>query len=50
VGEDSFDPRRIDGFVNAMLADRRGYLGLAGAIRLEWAPHLRKEQRLLLNR
>jgi uncharacterized protein len=48
--EDGFDPRRTDGFVDAMLAALRGYLRFADASRLEWPPHLRKEKRLFLIR
>jgi hypothetical protein len=44
--EDGFEPRRVDGFVDAMLAALRAYLGFAGASRLEWAPHLDQERRL----
>jgi uncharacterized protein len=48
--EESFEPRRADGFVDAMRAALRAYLRFAGAGRLEWAPHLRKERRLFLVR
>jgi uncharacterized protein YcaQ len=44
--EDGFDPRRADGFVEAMREAFRAYLGFAGATRLEWAEHLGKERRL----
>jgi uncharacterized protein YcaQ len=44
--EDWFTPRRADGFVDAMRAALRAYLGFAGASRLEWASHLGKEKRL----
>src|SRR5437763_7484320 len=37
--EDGFDPRRVDGFVDAMRAAMRAYLRFAGTSRLEWAPH-----------
>jgi hypothetical protein len=46
--EDGFDPRRADGFVEAMRAALRAYLGFAGATRIEWAKHLGKEKRLFL--
>jgi uncharacterized protein len=46
--EDRFDPRRVEGFVDAMRAALRAYLRFAGASRLEWAPHLERERRLLL--
>ena len=48
--EAGFDPRRADGFVEAMRAALRDYLRFAGATRLEWAPHLGREQRLFLTR
>jgi uncharacterized protein YcaQ len=46
--EDSVDPRRVEGFVDAMQAALRAYLHFAGARRLEWAPHLGNERRLFL--
>ncbi len=48
--EDGFDPRRTDGFVDAMLAALRAYLHFADASSLEWAPHLPKEKRLFRTR
>jgi uncharacterized protein YcaQ len=48
--EDGFDPRRADGFVEAMRGALRAYLGFARATRIEWAPHLGKEKRLFLAR
>ena len=48
--EDGFAPRRADGFVDAMRAALGAYLRFAGASRLEWAPHLGREGRLLLAR
>jgi uncharacterized protein YcaQ len=45
--EEGFEPRRADGFVEAMRDALGAYLGFADADRLEWAPHLRKEKRLL---
>ena len=45
--EDDFAPRRADGFVDAMRDALRAYLAFAGASRIEWAPHLAKEKRLL---
>jgi uncharacterized protein YcaQ len=48
--EDGFDPRKADGFVDAMRAALRAYLGFAGATRIEWAAHLGKEKRLFLTR
>jgi uncharacterized protein len=44
--EDGFDPKRADGFVEAMRGALRAYLRFAGANRLEWAPHLAREKRL----
>jgi uncharacterized protein len=48
--EDGFEPRQADGFVDAMRAALRAYLGFAGAGRIEWAPQLTKEKRLFLTR
>jgi uncharacterized protein YcaQ len=48
--EAGFDPRKAEGFVDAMRAALRAYLGFAGATRIEWAPHLGKEKRLFLTR
>jgi uncharacterized protein YcaQ len=48
--EKGFAPRKVDGFVDAMRAALRAYLGFAGADRLEWAPHLRTAKRLFLTR
>jgi uncharacterized protein len=48
--EDGFEPRRADGFVDAMRDALRAYLRFAGAGRLEWAPHLTTEKRLFLAR
>jgi uncharacterized protein len=48
--EDGFAPHRADGFPGAMRDALRAYLRFAGADRLEWAPHLATEQRLLLAR
>jgi len=48
--EDGFDPRRADGFVDAMRMALRAYLGFAGATRIDWAPLLGKEKRLFLTR
>ncbi|MDQ3876207.1 MAG: winged helix DNA-binding domain-containing protein [Actinomycetota bacterium] len=46
--EDGFDPRRAQGFVDAMRAALRAYLRFARASRLEWAQHLGLERRLFL--
>ena len=48
--EDGFDPRRAEGFVEAMRASLHDYLGFAQARRIDWAPHLGKEKRLFLTR
>jgi uncharacterized protein YcaQ len=48
--EDGFEPRRSEGFVDAMRDALRAYLRFAGASRIEWAPHLGKERRLFLAR
>jgi uncharacterized protein YcaQ len=48
--EDGFQPRRADGFVDAMRDALRAYLRFAGATRLEWAPHLGAERRLFPTR
>jgi uncharacterized protein len=44
--EEGFDPRRTEGFVEAMRDALEAYLRFAGAPRLEWAGHLAKEKRL----
>jgi uncharacterized protein YcaQ len=44
--EDGFEPKRADGFVDAMRDALRAYVRFAGADRLEWAPHLGAEKRL----
>ncbi len=44
--EDGFAPGRAAGFVDAMRDALRAYLRFAGAERLEWAAHLRREKRL----
>jgi len=48
--EDSFAPRRTEGFVDAMRDALRAYLHFGGATRLEWASHLAMERRLFLTR
>jgi uncharacterized protein YcaQ len=48
--EDGFDPRRAEGFVEAMRAALRAYLGFARAGRIDWAPQLGREKRLFLTR
>jgi uncharacterized protein len=48
--ESGFEPRRAEGFVDAMRAALRAYLAFAGASRLEWAPHLGREKRLFRSR
>jgi uncharacterized protein YcaQ len=44
--EEGFEPRRVDGFVDAMREALQAYLRFADANALEWAPHLRSEKRL----
>ena len=44
--EDGFDPRRAEGFTDAMRAALGAYLRFAGAERLEWAPPLAKNKRI----
>ncbi|MBA3383497.1 MAG: winged helix-turn-helix domain-containing protein [Actinobacteria bacterium] len=44
--EDGFEPRRAEGFVDAMREALDAYLQFAGAGRFEWAPHLAVERRL----
>jgi uncharacterized protein YcaQ len=44
--EDGFEPRRSEGFVDAMRDALRAYLRFGGATRLEWAPHLAQESRI----
>jgi uncharacterized protein YcaQ len=45
--EDSFQPRRAEGFVDAMRDALDAYLAFARVQKLEWAPHLRAAKRLL---
>jgi uncharacterized protein YcaQ len=44
--EDGFDPKRVDGFVDAMREALAAYVDFAGAARLEWPAHLSAEKRL----
>jgi uncharacterized protein YcaQ len=44
--EKGFEPRRADGFVEAMREALAAYLRFARAARLEWPTHLRGEKRL----
>ncbi len=44
--EDGFEPRRAEGFVDAMRDALGAYLRFAGVERLEWAPHLVKNKRI----
>jgi uncharacterized protein YcaQ len=48
--EEGFEPKHAEGFVQAMRAALRAYLGFARASRLEWAPQLDKEKRLFRSR
>ena len=43
---DDFEPRRANGFVDAMRAALAAYLQFAGASRVEWAPQLAAAKRL----
>jgi uncharacterized protein YcaQ len=44
--EEGFEPRRLDGFVEAMRDALRAYLRFAGASKIEWPSHLGTEKRL----
>jgi hypothetical protein len=48
--EEGFEPRRADGFVEAMPAALRAYLGFAEADRLDWPPHLAADKPLFITR
>ena len=48
--EEDFEPRRAEGFVDAMRSALRAYLGFAGATRLEWPAQLGSERKLFLTR
>ena len=48
--EDGFQPRRADGFVDAMRSALAAYLDFARARRLEWPAELSAEKRLLSTR
>jgi len=48
--EDGFEPRRTEGFVDAMRDALRAYQRFGGATRLEWAPDLATEKRLFTTR
>jgi uncharacterized protein YcaQ len=43
--EAGFEPRRVEGFVDAMRDALRAYLRFAGVSRIDWASHLGKERR-----
>jgi uncharacterized protein len=45
--EEGFEPKRADGFVDAMCDALRAYLRFACAEGFTWAPHLEKAGRLL---
>jgi uncharacterized protein YcaQ len=45
--EDSFNPSRADGFVDALRVALHAYLEFARATKLEWAPQLAAEKRLV---
>ena len=44
--EDSFEPRRAEGFVEEMREALRAYLRFAKAVRIDWPSELRTEKRL----
>ena len=44
--EDGFEPRRAEGFVDAMREALGAYLRFAQADRIEWPTELRSEKRL----
>ena len=44
--EDGFEPKRVEGFVDAMRAALEAYIAFAGATRLEWPSHLAAAKRL----
>jgi hypothetical protein len=48
--EEGFNPRRAEGFVDAMRDALRAYLTFARATRLEWPPQLAADKRLFLAR
>jgi uncharacterized protein YcaQ len=48
--EEGFDPKRADGFVDAMREALDAYLRFAGVDSAEWAPHLDQEGRLFAGR
>ncbi len=48
--EDGFEPRRAEGFVDAMRDALRAYLRFASATRIEWPAELAAERRLLRTR
>ena len=45
--EDGFEPRRVDGFFDAMRAALAAYVRFAGATSLQWPSELSKEKRLV---
>jgi hypothetical protein len=45
--EDGFDPKRADGFIDAMHEALDAYVRFAGVDGVEWASHLARERRLL---
>ncbi len=48
--EDGFEPRRVEGFVDAMRSALTAYLRFAGATQLGWPAHLTGEKRLFSSR
>jgi uncharacterized protein YcaQ len=45
--EEGFDPKRVDGFADAMRDALGAYLRFAGVARVDWAPHLARGARSL---
>jgi len=45
--EDGFQPRRAEGFVDALREALQAYVAFANASQIEWPPHLAKEKRLV---
>jgi uncharacterized protein len=45
--EDGVDPRHVEGLVDGLRVALADYLAFGGAIRIEWAPGLSRERRLL---
>jgi uncharacterized protein len=48
--EQGFDPKRVEGFVDAMRDSLDAYVRFAGVDSAEWAPHLDQGRRVLSRR